>query len=164
MPMLRILCYNGSLVIWTVVSLTTAKFKPLIFCMSGFTFSYTANMFMISYDFWLSPTQYCYIIVYLSFTYIAEERTWTYSKRIWRDLYPASLLARRWDLQKTHVTWSLSTVVTSPRIRKTQLPLLLRDLTTHCLQRIYLPGNLFTNTLPSNGCTCNSMLVNMLVN
>jgi hypothetical protein len=31
MSILRILCYNGSLVTWTVVSLTTAKFKPLIF-------------------------------------------------------------------------------------------------------------------------------------
>jgi hypothetical protein len=31
MSMLRILCYNGSLVTWTVVSLTTAKSKPLIF-------------------------------------------------------------------------------------------------------------------------------------
>jgi hypothetical protein len=31
MPILRILCYNGSLVTWTVVSMTTAKFKPLIY-------------------------------------------------------------------------------------------------------------------------------------
>jgi hypothetical protein len=31
MPILRILCYNGSLVTWTVVSLTTAKFKPLYY-------------------------------------------------------------------------------------------------------------------------------------
>jgi hypothetical protein len=31
MPILRILCYNGSLVTGTVVSLTAAKFKPLIF-------------------------------------------------------------------------------------------------------------------------------------
>jgi hypothetical protein len=30
MPILRILCYNGSLVTWTVVGLTTAKFKPLL--------------------------------------------------------------------------------------------------------------------------------------
>jgi hypothetical protein len=30
-PILHILCYNGSLVTWTVVSLITAKFKPLIF-------------------------------------------------------------------------------------------------------------------------------------
>jgi hypothetical protein len=30
MPILRILCYNGSLVTWTVVSLTASKFKPLI--------------------------------------------------------------------------------------------------------------------------------------
>jgi hypothetical protein len=31
---LRTLCYNGSLVTWTVVSLTTVKFKPLIFLLS----------------------------------------------------------------------------------------------------------------------------------
>jgi hypothetical protein len=31
MPILRILCYNGSLVAWTVIRLTTAKFKPRIF-------------------------------------------------------------------------------------------------------------------------------------
>jgi hypothetical protein len=48
-----ILCYNGSLVTWTVVSLTTAKFKPLIFSVFGFALSYTANMFIlvILYDF-----------------------------------------------------------------------------------------------------------------
>jgi hypothetical protein len=64
MPNLHILCYNGSLVIWMVVSLTTAKFKPLIFSMSGFILSYTANIFilMILYDFWSSPGQFCYII------------------------------------------------------------------------------------------------------
>jgi hypothetical protein len=39
MSILRILCYNGSFVTWTVVSLTTAKFKPLIFSMSGFALS-----------------------------------------------------------------------------------------------------------------------------
>jgi hypothetical protein len=57
MHILRILCYNGSLVIWTVVGLIIAKFKPLIFSMSGFTLSYTANMFilMILYDFNLFP-------------------------------------------------------------------------------------------------------------
>jgi hypothetical protein len=38
--------------------LTTAKFKPLIFSMSGFAFSFIANMFilMIVYDFCLLPT------------------------------------------------------------------------------------------------------------
>jgi hypothetical protein len=36
MPILHILRYNGSLVTWMVVSLTTAKFKPLIFSVSGF--------------------------------------------------------------------------------------------------------------------------------
>jgi hypothetical protein len=30
-PILRMLCYNGSLVNWAVVSLTTAKFKPHMF-------------------------------------------------------------------------------------------------------------------------------------
>jgi hypothetical protein len=57
MPILRILRYNGSLVTWTVVGLTTAKFKPLIFSMPGFTLSYTSNMFilMILYDFRLLP-------------------------------------------------------------------------------------------------------------
>jgi hypothetical protein len=34
MPILRILCYNDSLVTWTVVSLTAEKFKPLIFSTS----------------------------------------------------------------------------------------------------------------------------------
>jgi hypothetical protein len=35
--------YNDSLVTWTVVSLATAKFKPLIFPMLGFAFSSIAN-------------------------------------------------------------------------------------------------------------------------
>jgi hypothetical protein len=50
-----------------VVSLTTAKFNPIIFSMSGFALSYTANMFilMILYDFCLSPAQLCYIIVHI---------------------------------------------------------------------------------------------------
>jgi hypothetical protein len=37
MPILLILCYNGRLVTWTVVSLTTAVFKPLTFSVSGCT-------------------------------------------------------------------------------------------------------------------------------
>jgi hypothetical protein len=43
----------------------------------------------------------------LSFTYIAAEWTRTYSKHISRDDYPASLLAPRSDLQKTHLPLSL---------------------------------------------------------
>jgi hypothetical protein len=43
MPVLRILCYNGSLVIWTIISFTVAKFKPL--SMSGFALSNAANIF-----------------------------------------------------------------------------------------------------------------------
>jgi hypothetical protein len=66
-PILRILCYNGSLVPWTVVCLTKANFKHLIFSMSGFTLSYISIMFiiMILYDFSLFPTQFCYIMVYI---------------------------------------------------------------------------------------------------
>jgi hypothetical protein len=81
----------------------------------------------------------------------------TYSKYILCDRYPASLLVSRSDLQKIHVTWSLSTVVMSPRTQKTELPLLLRDLATDCLPRICLRGNLFNNTLPNNGCTCSNI-------
>jgi hypothetical protein len=46
-PILHILCYNGSLVTWTIVSLTIAKFKLLIFSMFGFALLCTANMFML---------------------------------------------------------------------------------------------------------------------
>jgi hypothetical protein len=67
MSILRTLCYNGSLTTWTVLSLTTAKFKPLKFFTSAFAFSYTANMFIliILYDFCLLPAQFYYIIVYI---------------------------------------------------------------------------------------------------
>jgi hypothetical protein len=67
--------------------------------------------------------------------YIAGERTWTHSKHISRDRYPVSPLARRSDLQKHSFLYCC---VTQQR-------------TVYCL-----PGNLFTNTLPSNGCTCNN--------
>jgi hypothetical protein len=40
---------------------------PNGFSMSGFTLSYTSNMFilMILYDFSVLPAQFCYIIVYI---------------------------------------------------------------------------------------------------
>jgi hypothetical protein len=62
MPILCILFYNSSLVTWMVVSLTGAKFKPIIFSVFGFALSYTMNMFilMILYDFSLLPAQFCY--------------------------------------------------------------------------------------------------------
>jgi hypothetical protein len=44
MPILR---YNGSLVIWTVVSLTVTEFKSFVFSMSGFALSYDANIFIL---------------------------------------------------------------------------------------------------------------------
>jgi hypothetical protein len=67
MSILRILGYNGSSVTWTVVRLTTAKFKPTVFSMSGFPLSYSVNMLtsMILYDFCLLPAQFYYIIVYI---------------------------------------------------------------------------------------------------
>jgi hypothetical protein len=40
-------CHNGSVVTWTVVSLTAAKFKPLVFSVSGSVLSYTANMVIL---------------------------------------------------------------------------------------------------------------------
>jgi hypothetical protein len=86
MPILHFLCHNGSLVTWTVASLTTAKFNPLIFSTSGFALSYTTNMFilMILYDFCLFPAQFCYIIVYIrkvkSSVNIADRcAPWTFS-------------------------------------------------------------------------------------
>jgi hypothetical protein len=39
--------------------------------------------------------------------------------------------------------------------QETQPHLLLRNLATDCLPRICLRGNLFTNTLPNNGCIYN---------
>jgi hypothetical protein len=109
---------------------------------------------------WFCMTSACCLLLFVTcnyFTYIGEERTWTYSKHISRDRYPASLLARRSDLQIKHITLSLSTVVTSPWTLKTQLPLLC-NLATDCLPRICLRGNLFTNPLPSNGSTFNNIL------
>jgi hypothetical protein len=64
MPVLRILCYNGGIVTWTFVSLTTVKFRALILSMS---LSYITGIFipMIFYDICLFPAQFCYIIVYI---------------------------------------------------------------------------------------------------
>jgi hypothetical protein len=41
-------------------------------------------------------------------TYIAAERTWTYSERISRDRYVASVLARRSGVEKEHNSLLLS--------------------------------------------------------
>jgi hypothetical protein len=60
-PILFTLCYNGSLVNWTVVILTAAKFKPFIFSVSG------SRLFvlMVLYDLCLWPAQFCCIIIYI---------------------------------------------------------------------------------------------------
>jgi hypothetical protein len=59
-------CYNGHLVTGTVIRLTAAKLKPLIFSVSGFTFSNDSNIciFMILYGLCLLPAQYHYVIKY----------------------------------------------------------------------------------------------------
>jgi hypothetical protein len=54
MPILLISCYNRSLITWTAVSLTTAKFKPVVFSVSGFALSYATNMFL-----WFCMTSAC---------------------------------------------------------------------------------------------------------
>jgi hypothetical protein len=45
--------------------MTTAKFKPFVFPVSGFALSNIANIFvfMIYYDFCLQPAWFCYVIV-----------------------------------------------------------------------------------------------------
>jgi hypothetical protein len=44
---IHILCYNDSLVTWTAISLTTAKFKALIFSTSDFALFSATNMFIL---------------------------------------------------------------------------------------------------------------------
>jgi hypothetical protein len=52
---------------WTVVHVTAAKFKPLIFSVGGFASSSVAYIFiiMIMNDFCLSSTQFCYVIIHV---------------------------------------------------------------------------------------------------
>jgi hypothetical protein len=65
---------NDSLDTWTVIHMTAAKFKPLIFSVSGFALSIVANsfIFMILDDFyllwrtWVSFTQYMKFSSYLT--------------------------------------------------------------------------------------------------
>jgi hypothetical protein len=55
--------YNDSLDTWTVIHMTAAKFKPLIFSVSGFALSNEANIFMILDDFCLLPAWFCYVFI-----------------------------------------------------------------------------------------------------
>jgi hypothetical protein len=66
MPYFWYFPYNGSLVTWTVICLTTAKFKPFIFRVLGFALSNGVNIFviMILYDLCLLPALFCYVIIY----------------------------------------------------------------------------------------------------
>jgi hypothetical protein len=51
LPILRILCYNGSLVTWTVVSFITAKFKPL----KPLPFERVCLVLGLSWQVWTKP-------------------------------------------------------------------------------------------------------------
>jgi hypothetical protein len=50
-PIISSYCYSSSLVTWTVICLTAAKFKPLIFSVSGFALSNVANISIFIYRF-----------------------------------------------------------------------------------------------------------------
>jgi hypothetical protein len=67
---------------------------------SSVLLEHTACLFAYSSASASSTTRNCLERI-VTLTYIAAERTWTYSKQISRDRYPASLLARRSDLEKT---------------------------------------------------------------
>jgi hypothetical protein len=64
---MAILFYSISLVTWAVLSLTAAKFKPLIPSEPGFSISYPTNtlILMILYNFCLLPAQFRYITLYI---------------------------------------------------------------------------------------------------
>jgi hypothetical protein len=57
--------YNDSLITWTVVHMTAAKLKPLIFSISGFALSNVKNIFifMILDDFCLLSAWLYYVII-----------------------------------------------------------------------------------------------------
>jgi hypothetical protein len=91
MPTLFILCYNGTLVTWTVVCLTAAKFKPLTFSVSGFALSYTANIVILITlcDLCLLPTQFChksYTMMWILIKQWLEAATRIKLARIWGRL------------------------------------------------------------------------------
>jgi hypothetical protein len=81
----------------------------------------------------------------------------------------AALLLHGADTQRKHVSrvrlrvhrWVTSTERGADDKKKLSLLLLLRSLATDCLPRICFRGNLFTNLLPSNVCTCNSIIRNL---
>jgi hypothetical protein len=58
---------NGSLVTWTVVCLTAAKFKSSVSFMSGLALSNIANILIILtlYDFCLLPAKFCCVVIYV---------------------------------------------------------------------------------------------------
>jgi hypothetical protein len=75
------LCYNGSLITWTVISLTAAKFKPLICSLSGFALSSaTVPTCSFSWFLWLMP-------VACAFLYIVVSTLKTWRRVQWQTVY-----------------------------------------------------------------------------
>jgi hypothetical protein len=130
---------------WSLPAQSFSGPSPLVFATIFYYLRFEASFFVVSYDSQghdggIRPCLHTALSSperILSLPYVDAERTWTYSKHISCDRYPASLLAHRSDLQKTrHMVFS-HCCVTSRRTRKTQLPLLLH--VGPCLK--LLPGN-----------------------
>jgi hypothetical protein len=107
------LWYDGSLVTWTVVSLTAAKFKSLIFSMSGFSCYDVANIciFVLLYDLCLFPAQSHYVIIN---TWYLESHVQLTDRTAQKTLLPVVLLLLRTCVRKRgcgHVT------LTTPLLR-----------------------------------------------
>jgi hypothetical protein len=67
MPILRVLCYNGSLVTWTVVAWPPPSLS-LLYSLSGFAFSYLTNMYIL-----IIPYEFITIL----FNHAAVSTRWT---------------------------------------------------------------------------------------
>jgi hypothetical protein len=95
-------CCNGCLVTWTVVRLTAAKLRLLIFSVSGLAYSVATNIriFMILYDLCSLSAQVRYVITnirYLeSHVQLAERRTtWKFVNGAW-NLFCKRSNFKRW--------------------------------------------------------------------
>jgi hypothetical protein len=105
MPLLLTVYCNSSPDTWTVVSLTSVRFKPLIFSVSGFCLPYAANIFFITtlYGFCCLPAPFRYVIVLYRcfkkrFTNITVRRV--LRKRLHLKAYKLSIVEHFTDADK----------------------------------------------------------------